>query len=182
MLVDYGRVGRTGVAGQNGFARDARWWSSLWAPIEFEFARIRAVQAARTHKPLKRASRPASTAPPRPPRRGPTARPLGGGWRWSPRSIDSGRTCRGGRPGPVDLGRTGVSVSFGEQRRWNGPWIATGGRGSNCLVARLRPHRGIAASPAGLAGTSVPAGCGKVPVASCSAHAGRREPVPKIEL
>ena len=47
-------VSRTGVAGLNGFARDARWWSSSWAPIEFELARVRAVKAARNRKPLKR--------------------------------------------------------------------------------------------------------------------------------
>ena len=176
-------VSRTGVAGLNGFARDARWWSSSLAPIEFELARVRAVQAARNQKPLKRKCHvPRRRVPPGPTRRGPTARPLGGGWRWSPRSIDSGRTCRGGRPGPVGLGRTGVSVPLGEQRHRNGPWIATGGTGSRHSVARLRSHHGAAALLVGLAGASVPARCGKVLAASCSAHVGPREPVTTIEL
>jgi len=102
-------VSRTGVAGLNGFARDARWWSSSWAPIEFELARVRAVQAARNHKPLKRTSRPASMALPWPIDAVPPPYPSGKGGAGRP-----GRSTQVGRVGEAAPARS-ASVERGSQ-------------------------------------------------------------------
>ena len=101
-------VSRTGVAGLNGFARDARWWSSSWAPIEFELARVRAVKAARNRKPLKRKRH----VPRRRPRQGlfdavPPPNPSGEGGAGRP-----GRSTQVGRVGEAAPARS-ASVERG---------------------------------------------------------------------